>query len=145
MKSRLRRNPLLRLPVKGLDVAKRMAELESRHPNFIRRQAVKHECIVGVRAVGTEISRTGEDTVLIRLRNPVLSMSVLENPDFKPAFPNGQSSSEQFRHRERDAMIRIHNCDPGYESSFLSSPLQLNLAKTAFGASERRQRRPSAP
>ena len=66
MKSQYVVNAFLRLPIQRLDVAKGMAELQSGYANFVRGQAIKHESVVGVGAVRHEISRTGEDTVLIR-------------------------------------------------------------------------------
>src|SRR5581483_11552024 len=49
---------LLRLLIEGLDIAQSVLELQPRHPDLVGRQPVKHECIVGVRAVG---HRNGAD------------------------------------------------------------------------------------
>src|SRR5271167_1652443 len=38
--------------VQGLDIAKRMGKFHSGHANLVRRHAIKHEGVVGVRTVG---------------------------------------------------------------------------------------------
>src|SRR5271167_1058492 len=38
--------------IQGLDIAKRVGELHSRHANLIGRHAVKHESVVGVWTMG---------------------------------------------------------------------------------------------
>src|SRR5580693_1081782 len=58
VRERMKRNrsyvvdALLRLTIQGLNVAKGVAELQSRHTNLIRGQTIKHEGVVGVRAMG---------------------------------------------------------------------------------------------